>query len=101
MCGDGLPSVRVSHAHPRLHEKIAASGVSSAYAQHYTQVNLVANTSGVTPVTDPNLVNPWGVSRTSSSPWWISDNGKGLSTLYNGAGVINPLRALCIVTPLG
>jgi uncharacterized protein (TIGR03118 family) len=64
---------------------------SSAYAQHYTQVNLVANTLGVAPVTDPNLVNPWGISRTSGSPWWISDNGKGLSTLYNGAGVINPL----------
>ena len=66
-------------------------GGSFASAQHYTQVNLVANTSGVAPVTNPNLVNPWGVSRTSSSPWWISDNGTGLSTLYNGAGAINPL----------
>jgi uncharacterized protein (TIGR03118 family) len=62
-----------------------------AQAQHYTQVNLVANASGVAPVTDPHLVNPWGLSRTSSSPWWISDNGTGLSTLYNGAGAINPL----------
>jgi uncharacterized protein (TIGR03118 family) len=62
-----------------------------ASAQHYTEVNLVANTSGVAPVTDPKLVNPWGLSRTSSSPWWISDNGTGLSTLYNGAGTINPL----------
>ena len=70
---------------------LCLSGVLSAYAQHYTQVNLVANTSGIAPVTDPNLVNPWGVSRTSSSPWWISDNGTGLSTLYNGAGAINPL----------
>ena len=64
---------------------------SPAHAQHYTQVNLVANTSGVAPVTDPNLVNPWGISRQSGSPWWISDNGTGLSTLYNGAGAINPL----------
>jgi len=32
-----------------------------------------------------------GLSRSSSSPWWISDNGTGLSTLYNGAGAINPL----------
>src|SRR3984957_13889995 len=64
---------------------------SLANAQHYTQVNLVANTSGIAPVTDPNLVNPWGLSRTSSSPWWVSDNGTGLSTLYNGAGAINPL----------
>jgi uncharacterized protein (TIGR03118 family) len=62
-----------------------------ASAQHYTQVNLVANTSGVAPVTDPGLVNPWGLSRTSSSPWWISDNRTGLSTLYNGAGAITPL----------
>src|ERR1700684_2549362 len=70
---------------------LTLSGVSIAYAQHYTQVNLVANTSGIAPITDPHLVNPWGVSRTSSSPWWISDNGTGLSTLYNGAGAINPL----------
>jgi uncharacterized protein (TIGR03118 family) len=70
---------------------LALSGGSFASAQHYTQVNLVANTSGVAPVTDPNLVNPWGVSRTSSSVWWISDNGPGLSTLYNGVGAINPL----------
>ena len=56
------------------------------FAQHYTQTNLVSNTSGVAPVTDPQLVNPWGLSRSSSSPWWISDNGTGLSTLYNGAG---------------
>jgi uncharacterized protein (TIGR03118 family) len=40
----------------------------------------------VAPVTDPQLVNPWGLSRSSSSPWWISDNATGLSTLYNGAG---------------
>ena len=70
---------------------LALSIGSFADAQNYTQVNLVANTSGVAPVTDPHLVNPWGISRSSSSPWWISDNGTGLSTLYNGAGVINPL----------
>ena len=70
---------------------LALSAGSFASAQHYTQVNLVANASGVAPITDPKLVNPWGLSRTSSSPWWISDNGTGLSTLYNGAGTINPL----------
>ena len=62
-----------------------------ALGQHYTQVNLVSNTSGVAPVTDPTLINPWGLSRSSSSPWWISDNGSGLSTLFNGAGVKNSL----------
>lgn len=70
---------------------LALSLTSFACAQHYTQVNLVANASGVAPVTDPNLVNPWGLSRAAGSPWWVSDNGTGLSTLYNGAGAITPL----------
>ena len=70
---------------------LALSVGSLAHAQHYTQVNLVANASGIAPVTDSNLVNPWGMSRSSSSPWWISDNGAGLSTLYNGSGAITPL----------
>lgn len=43
------------------------------FAQHYAQTNLVSNTSGVAPVTDPQLVNPWGLSRSSSGVWWISD----------------------------
>ena len=42
-------------------------------------------------VTDPTPLTPWGLSRSSSSPWWISDNGTGLSTLFNGAGVKNSL----------
>jgi uncharacterized protein (TIGR03118 family) len=56
------------------------------FGQHYNQTNLVSNTSGVAPVTDLQLINPWGLSRGSGSPWWISDNATGLSTLYNGAG---------------
>ncbi|HEY0161484.1 MAG TPA: TIGR03118 family protein [Edaphobacter sp.] len=67
-----------------------------AFAQHYTQVNLVANVSGVAPVTDPQLINPWGLSRSSSSPWWVSDAGTGLSTLYNGAGA---KQALVVTVP--
>jgi uncharacterized protein (TIGR03118 family) len=55
-------------------------------AQNYNQTNLVSNTGGVAPVTDPQLINPWGISRGSGSPWWVSDNQTGLSTLYNGVG---------------
>ncbi len=63
----------------------------AALGQHYNQTNLVANTTGVAPVTDPSLVNPWGMTRSSSSPWWVSDNATGLSTLYNGAGTKSSL----------
>jgi len=59
---------------------------ATCLAQNYIQTNLVSNTSGVAPVTDPQLINPWGLSRSSGSPWWISDEGTGFSTLYNGPG---------------
>jgi uncharacterized protein (TIGR03118 family) len=59
---------------------------AACFGQHYTQTNLVSNASGVAPVTDPQLINPWGISRGSGSPWWISDNATGFSTLYNGEG---------------
>jgi hypothetical protein len=36
---------------------------------------------------DPNLINPWGVSFTPTSPYWVSDNNSGVSTLYTAAGV--------------
>jgi len=60
---------------------------AACFGQHYAQTNLVSNVSGVAPVTDLQLINPWGISRGSGTPWWVSDQRTGLSTLYNGAGV--------------
>ncbi len=57
------------------------------FAQHYKQTDLVSSSSGMAPATDPQLINPWGLSRGSGSAWWVSDNATGVSTLYNGAGV--------------
>jgi uncharacterized protein (TIGR03118 family) len=62
-----------------------------ASAQHYTQTNLVSNVP-VTPaasISDPNLINPWGLVHSPTSPWWISNNAGGTSTLYNNSG-LNP-----------
>ena len=62
--------------------------VTPVFAQHhYQQTNLVSDVAGLAAATDASLVNPWGLSRSTSSPWWAADNGSGLSTLYNGAGV--------------
>jgi len=60
-------------------------------ANSFTQTNLVSDIPGMAKTPDPNLVNPWGVSFSPTSPFWISDNGTGLATLYNGAGDIIPL----------
>ena len=57
----------------------------------YVQTNLVSNQMGLAANTDPNLINPWGVSFSPTSPFWVSDQGTNLSTLYDGAGNIVPL----------
>src|SRR5262245_2706706 len=49
---------------------------------HYVQTDLVADQPGVALITDTNLVNAWGISSGPSTPFWVSDNGSGLSTLY-------------------
>jgi uncharacterized protein (TIGR03118 family) len=58
---------------------------SAASAQFYEQHNLVSD--GAVPAdhaADTDLVNPWGLAATGTSPWWVSDNGTNKSTLYNG-----------------
>src|SRR5260370_14921989 len=61
-------------------------------AQQYQQTNLVSDTlaEGTNPP-DPNLKDAWGISRSTTSPWWVSDKMAGVSTLYNGSGVKTPL----------
>ena len=54
--------------------------------QQYVQTNLLSNPKGITEATDPQLANPWGLTRTSTSEWWVSDEQTGVSTLYNGLG---------------
>lgn len=74
-------------AHGLLTASIALTALPSlVLAQHYKQTNLVSNLPGVAATTDPNLVNAWGISRGSGTPWWVSDNGMGVTTLYTGTG---------------
>src|SRR5207302_3239541 len=67
--------------------------------------NLVSDLAGVAAVQDPHLVNPWGIAESPGSPFWISDNNAGVSTLYrtpgaNGAPIgIVPL-VVSIPTPV-
>ncbi len=62
----------------------------SAQAQ-YQRTDLVSNQAGVAPLQDERLVNGWGLVSLPGSPFWVSDNGTGLSTLYTGAGAQVPL----------
>jgi uncharacterized protein (TIGR03118 family) len=60
-------------------------------ANDFSQTNLVSDTPGLATTTDPHLVNPWGIGNSPTSPFWISDQGSGLSTLYDGGGNVIPL----------
>jgi hypothetical protein len=49
----------------------------------------VSDLPGVAQLQDPNLINPWGVSESSSSTFWISDNNAGVASLYSVPGAGN------------
>src|ERR1700730_8307912 len=77
---------------------IALLHPGAVWAQHYTQTNLVPDVVGAARTHDPSLVNPWGLTRSGSSPCWVSDNNSGDSTLYTGTGQIVPINGNGIVT---
>src|ERR1700724_1285482 len=65
-------------------------------AGNVLQTNLVSDLPGVAQFQDPNLVNPWGISESAGSPFWISDNNAGVSSLYATAGTP---QALVVAIP--
>src|SRR5262249_47593688 len=68
----------------------------TADAQFYKQTNLVSDISGMATITDPLLVNPWGMSSSSGSPLWVSNAGTSTSTIY----AINPATgAITVARP--
>src|SRR6266481_4640930 len=68
-----------------------SSFLTPVFAQ-YKRTDLVSNQPGVAPTTDEqHLVNAWGLTALPRSPFWVSDNGTGFSTLYTGAGQRIPL----------
>ncbi len=56
-------------------------------AGSYQQTNIVSDGSVSAQITDPTLINPWGVAVGSQTPFWINDAGSGLSAVYTAAGV--------------
>jgi uncharacterized protein (TIGR03118 family) len=78
-----------------------------ARAADFVETNLVTDDQafltslGYTPAAhvDPQLINPWGISHTQTSPFWLSDNGTGLSTVYNAGGTL--LLTVTVPAPPG
>ena len=51
----------------------------------YRQTNLISDSPGYAPVLDPLLVNPWGITSTASSPFWVANNGTSTTQLIRSA----------------
>src|SRR4051794_20684759 len=87
------------HMHHRHHHHDQQQGNS------FTQTNLVSSDTSVpAEFTDPNLINPWGVSHGPGGPLWVSDNGTGVTTIYDGAGALVPIAghpAITVAAPPG
>jgi uncharacterized protein (TIGR03118 family) len=62
---------------------VAASAQTGTNA--YIQHNLISDVPGLADITDPNLVNPWGMSFSATSPYWVSNHGKGNTTVYTNS----------------
>lgn len=72
----------------------AANPPGNGYILH----NLVSDQFGVADFTDKNLVNVWGVDTSATSPFWVSDGGTGLSTVYSSNGTVS---ATVVTVPAG
>ena len=68
----------------------AVGAAGAAGGNSFTVTPLVSDTGVQGTATDPDLVNAWGLAAGPATPWWVADNGKGVSTIYTAAGVKAP-----------
>ena len=78
---------------------IAAASAQTP-ANVYVQHNLISNVPGLADVTDPNLVDPWGMSYSATSPFWISNHGKGNTTVYSNPSSSAPITVTTTVVAI-
>src|SRR5580704_6264819 len=74
----------------------AATATTNGYVVH----NLVSDLPGLADHVDPNLIDPWGVAFSATSPFWVGNNHSGTSTLYDGTGTAVSL-VVAVPTPAG
>ena len=80
---------------------IVLGGTRTVHAgSSYAQTNLVSDlsTEGAA-IVDPNLKNPWGVSFSPTSPFWISNAGSNTTQLFSDAGGTVSQVNLTVTTP--
>ena len=77
------------------------AGTWSAEAAPYTQTDLVSDVAGLASITDPALQNPWGLTSTSTSPFWIADQISSQTNLWAVTGGTNVSKVTAVNPPTG
>jgi uncharacterized protein (TIGR03118 family) len=77
------------------------STANTASSAPFVQTDLVSDIPGLATITDSSLVNPWGVSRTTTSPFWISDQGTNLTNLWSVTGPTTVAKVTAVNPPTG
>ncbi len=80
---------------------LLVSTANTASPAPFVQTNLVSDIPGLATITDSSLVNPWGVSRTATSPFWISDQGTNLTNLWSVTGPTTVVKVTAVNPPTG
>jgi uncharacterized protein (TIGR03118 family) len=70
---------------------------ASPPANAYHQTNLVSDLPGLAQLTDPDLVNPWGLAAGPATPMWVADNGTDKATIYPGFVNGSPIQKAPLV----
>ena len=85
----------------------AGASPAGSHSSGYRQVNLVSDIPGAAALTDPDLVNAWGLAaspgtdRAPGSPLWVADNGSDKATLYNNGTATSVSKAGLVVSVTG
>jgi uncharacterized protein (TIGR03118 family) len=77
------------------------AGTLHAQVADFVQVNLVSDIPGLAAITEPELVNPWGVSHTTTSPFWTSNQGTNTATLFAVTDRTNVTKVTAVNPPTG
>jgi hypothetical protein len=80
---------------------VLALTANTVQADPFIQTNLVSDIPGLATITDASLVNPWGVSHTATSPFWISDQGTNLTNLWSVIGPTTVTKMTAVNPPTG
>jgi len=73
---------------------------SATAASSFTVTPLVSDNGVSGTLTDSDLVNAWGLTSSTTSPWWVADNGTGNSTLYR-IPVQGPVQKVALTVAVG